>query len=177
MRLIDAEKRPCDDCNEFFCKRPVLCKKFHRWHMTTIIRSPNGPLVSEKFLELYSKLKNSPEKPKPSPGFDTRFDAGFSYGFDEGMMYILEKIMEPNNPLLLDELREMGEVPVWIVGGDDAVIAKNGYGVIKFDWRGDICVLWPGEETRVEPCALDYGKTWFTYRQKPDGCAGGGEAV
>lgn len=71
--------------------------------------------------------------------------------------------MEKNNPLTLEELREMDGEPVWAVlltktkGNDSGwtlVYKNNGYSAAQ---RWTIWALW----------YEDYGKTWLAYRRKP----------
>lgn len=72
---------------------------------------------------------------------------------------------EPSNdPLTLDELRQMEGEPVWV----DNCGWKICYGVT--DFRGELCM-----ETGLGACIYlsDYGKTWHAYRRKPKKKGGG----
>lgn len=61
---------------------------------------------------------------------------------------------QPNAPLTLDELREMGGEPVWIVwpggriGSQWWIVGNSDWHMMEFDDRND------------------YGKTWVAYRRK-----------
>ena len=70
----------------------------------------------------------------------------------------------PNDPLTLEELREMDGDPVWIEqneGGPSrwAIVTdfESSYHVYFGTVRGRLCL----------PCD-DYGKTWLAYRRKPE---------
>lgn len=69
----------------------------------------------------------------------------------------------PNDPLTLEQLREMDGEPVWIVGVSS--FFPNG------NW--DICD-WGNMEIALFPYCLETpdlelcGKTWFAYRRKPE---------
>lgn len=66
---------------------------------------------------------------------------------------------KPNNPLTLDELREMCGEPVWCEKFEWRIC----YGVS--DFRGCLCM-----ETGAGSCIQlnDYGKTWRAYRCRPE---------
>lgn len=85
---------------------------------------------------------------------------------------IMALIPPPNAPLTLEELRGMGEKPVWLVGANDAEIDGNGYAVVDFRYYGDkdtpIC-FWFGNEVEMKPRVNNYGKTWLAYRRRPEG--------
>lgn len=74
-----------------------------------------------------------------------------------------------NDPLTLDELREMDGEPVWIVGADDAAIDCNGYAVVDFHYYGPDMplIFWFGNEVEDEPKIENYGITWLAYRRRP----------
>lgn len=74
----------------------------------------------------------------------------------------------PNDPLTLEELREMDGEPVWMTipgkSGGEWVIARN----INL---GDVCVFCPVGARREygvdgSDTIGDYGKTWLAYRRK-----------
>lgn len=91
---------------------------------------------------------------------------------DEPMkQYILARIEElekqvedlspsPNDPLTLEELREMDGEPVWVTCFDSWRLC---YGLS--DYRGYLCM-----ETGNGSCILmkDYGEKWLAYRRKPE---------
>ena len=69
-----------------------------------------------------------------------------------------------NEPLTLDELRQMDGEPVWIKLFDK----DEEFWVLRYDWV---------DTRNPEPMILlhmrwyshaDYGKTWLAYRQKPE---------
>ena len=64
---------------------------------------------------------------------------------------VADKDAGKNEPLTLDELREMDGEPVWLVNqnGGRWVIMSGVY-------------LWNSRKN------ADYGKTWLAYRQKPE---------
>ena len=71
-----------------------------------------------------------------------------------------------NDPLTLDELREMDGEPVWIKLFDP----DEEFWVLRNEWV---------DTRNPEPMILfhmrwyshaDYGKTWLAYRQKPEEC-------
>lgn len=74
----------------------------------------------------------------------------------------------PNDPLTLDQLREMDGEPVWIK-------RLKGLSVRDTDWAVvDVCpnrirVWWFGSEVEDEPSEKDYGETWLAYRRPPEG--------
>lgn len=67
-----------------------------------------------------------------------------------------------NEPLTLDELREMDGEPVWIVGQTFA-----RWEILRSFGKGhdpDLCHF-----TEILPLRIsDYGDTWFAYRRKPE---------
>lgn len=72
------------------------------------------------------------------------------------------KVLESNQPLTMDELREMEGEPVWIVFGEcgdwrvpDFIDIGAYRGFIRFT------------DKSAEPLA-DYGKDWLAYRHKPE---------
>ncbi|MCI8623775.1 MAG: hypothetical protein HFG26_08945 [Provencibacterium sp.] len=72
--------------------------------------------------------------------------------------------VQPNNPLTLDELREMDGEPVWVV----SVSSING-----FEGHWDICEWENGTVVLLPHCMESpdislYGKTWLAYRRKPE---------
>ena len=82
------------------------------------------------------------------------------------------KETEKNEPITLDELREMDGEPVWIVIIDhDSFADKNddfdGWGLCRKSWVR----MW--DEKRADLVHADhhfedYGKTWMAYRRKPE---------
>lgn len=72
-----------------------------------------------------------------------------------------EEAPPPNDPLTLDELREMDGMPVWIEEGSCAhyVLITDVLDVAL--WA--IC-----REDESKMLFKDYGKTWTAYRRKPE---------
>ena len=71
----------------------------------------------------------------------------------------------PNDPLTLEELREMDGEPVWVVTGSVINAGRGCWDIC--DWWDKNTVMFPysGEQPRVD----DYGITWTAYRRKPEG--------
>lgn len=75
----------------------------------------------------------------------------------------------PNDPLTLDELREMDGEPVWIspVKENGKVLARwmlvSGYNPKK-----DIYLFAPSSNITQGYDGKSYGKTWLAYRRKPE---------
>lgn len=70
--------------------------------------------------------------------------------------------VEKNEPLALEELRQMDREPVWIVSGEGPALiyrvdTTNPCQIIR-EWNH-------GWLTALN--TDDYGKTWFAYRRKP----------
>lgn len=77
---------------------------------------------------------------------------------------LLNRMEMPNEPLTLDQLRELDGKPVWLVG----VSSMNGF---QGNW--DICDWLNAEEVLFSYCLESpdinlYGITWQAYRQKPE---------
>ena len=71
--------------------------------------------------------------------------------------------VEKNEPLTLDELREMDGEPVWVVNSDFK----------KSDGFSDEWALVSSQRRNAESTGTiyhfeDYGKTWLAYRRKPE---------
>lgn len=77
---------------------------------------------------------------------------------------------ERNDPLTLEELREMGGEPVWISGGKDDDIIVNAYGAVDFKYYNpeNPVIWWIGGELESVPNIENYGKTWMAYRRKKE---------
>lgn len=69
--------------------------------------------------------------------------------------------LQPNDPLTLEELREMDGEPVWVVPLNDFEILPANYLVNAY--AEQIVVDKFGAYLDFE----DYGKTWLAYRRKP----------
>ena len=80
---------------------------------------------------------------------------------------MLEESMS-NEPLTLEQLREMDGEPVWIKRLKGLSVCDTGWAVV------DVCpnqirVWWFGSEVEDEPSEKDYGETWLAYRRPPEG--------
>lgn len=80
----------------------------------------------------------------------------------------------PNEPLTLEQLREMDGEPVWVKQLKGLSVCDTGWAVVEFRLAPDvkhdkIRVWWPGSEDEDTPSEDDYGKTWLAYRRPPEG--------
>ena len=98
---------------------------------------------------------------------------GYDAGFVAGILAALEMptLSPPNEPLTLDELREMGGEPVWckwLLPEDKAIEQGKWFIVISGDKAG-LEIKRPAEYG-YHFCKIDdYGKTWLAYRRPPEG--------
>ena len=67
---------------------------------------------------------------------------------------------ESNEPLTMDELRQMNGEPLWVVWPDGRI--KPQWFIVGSAFWIDMFVEWDGK------IFLDYGKIWLAYRQKPE---------
>ena len=80
---------------------------------------------------------------------------------------------EKNEPLTMDELRDMNGKPVYIVVIDKTNIANpedafNGWGMVRWSWVR----MWDAKRSdliHVDHDFCDNGKTWLAYRYEPKG--------
>ena len=104
---------------------------------------------------------------RPTPV--SEFESGFNYGLNQAMWEITNAptLTPPNEPLTLDELREMDGEPVW---GKSLITDKPG------EWF--ILRVVEMSKTWFIACAGaeqgfgdkdTYGKTWLAYRRPPEG--------
>lgn len=70
---------------------------------------------------------------------------------------------EPNEPLTLEQLREMDGEPVWIQG-DSAKV--SGWTLFKSSTEKQIARC--PDEWNISYYLKDYGKTWLAYRRKTE---------
>lgn len=82
----------------------------------------------------------------------------------------------PNEPLTLEQLREMDGEPVWVKQLKGLSVCDTDWAVVEFRLEPDvkhdkIRVWWPGSEDEDTPSEDDYGKTWLAYRRPPEGDA------
>ena len=105
---------------------------------------------------------------RPTPV--SEFESGFNDGLNQAMWEIthVPTLTQPNEPLTLEELREMDEEPVYVVPKDKPAHCGGWCGVTvwKCDRYSYVSLLrdadsgWGFEE---------YGKTWIAYRRPPEG--------
>lgn len=99
---------------------------------------------------------------------------GWTY---DGIRLLIERqptLTQPNEPLTLEELREMDEEPVWVKQLKGLSVRDTDWAVVEFRLQPDvkhdkIRVWWPGSEDEDTPSEDDYGKTWLAYRRPPEG--------
>ena len=76
----------------------------------------------------------------------------------------LAEAAQPNEPLTMEELREMNEVPVWIQNLEEP--AKSQWRLLYWD-RGKYLVL---QGISVRGYLMEeYGESWLAYRRPPEG--------
>lgn len=93
-------------------------------------------------------------------------DESWGYAVPTEIIENAPTLTPPNEPLTLDELREMDE-PVWIKRLKGLSVCDTGWAVV------DVCpnqirVWWFGSEVEDEPSEKDYGETWLAYRRPPE---------
>ena len=112
-------------------------------------------------------LHNINLRRRPTPV--SEFESGFNDGLNQAMWEITQAptLTQPNEPLTLDELREMDGEPVW---GKSLITDKPG------EWF--ILRVVEMSKTWFIACAGaeqgfgdkdTYGKTWLAYRRPPEG--------
>ena len=98
---------------------------------------------------------------------------GYDAGFVAGILAALEMptLSPPNEPLTLEQLREMDGEPVWckwLLPEDKAIEQGKWFIVISGDKAG-LEIKRPAEYG-YHFCKIDdYGKTWLAYRRPPEG--------
>ena len=104
----------------------------------------------------------------------------YNAGFGDAIWHVLNVIehmptlTQPNEPLTLEELREMNGEPVWVKRLKGLSVCDTDWAVVEFRLEPDvkhyeIRVWWPGSEYEDTPSEDDYGKTWIAYRRPPEG--------
>lgn len=73
--------------------------------------------------------------------------------------------LPPNEPLTLDELREMDGEPVFLVSYDYP--QHTGWRIVRLDPMIDAPTLWDNEGGYFDS-RHEYGKTWLVYRRPPE---------
>ena len=82
----------------------------------------------------------------------------------EDLVLGMPTLTPPNEPLTLEELREMNEVPVWIQILEEP--AKSQWRLLYCD-RGKYLVL---QGISVRGYLMEeYGESWLAYRRPPEG--------
>ena len=85
----------------------------------------------------------------------------------------LPTLTPQNEPLTIEQLREMDGQPVWIKQLKDLSVCDTGWALIDIcpdreEKLYDIRVWWPGSEVEDEPSEENYGKTWVAYDRPPE---------
>ena len=79
-------------------------------------------------------------------------------------------VLEPNDPLTLEQLLQMDGEPVWVE--DDKWLRKGGWGLVSA-WTGPTggkCAVYVYNTKTgptLYPCQ-EYGRCWRAYRRKPE---------
>ncbi len=82
----------------------------------------------------------------------------------EDLVLGMPTLTPPNEPLTLEELREMNEVPVWIQNLEEP--AKSQWRLLYWD-RGKYLVL---QGISVRGYLMEeYGESWLAHRRPPEG--------
>jgi len=92
---------------------------------------------------------------------DRQWAVGYNAGLDRALYsiaYAKTIFPPPNDPLTLEELREMDGEPVWITKMDG-----SGGVWMLVDAEYELCREAHGEMAVFENC----GKTWLAYRRRP----------
>lgn len=87
---------------------------------------------------------------------------------------VMPTLTQPNEPLTLEQLRQMDGEPVWVKQLKGLSVRDTDWAVVEFRLAPDvkhdkIRVWWPGSEDEDTPSEDDYGKTWLAYRRPPEG--------
>ena len=109
--------------------------------------------------------------------FLAAFAEGYRLGKEDANVYGKDNnapTKEQNEPLTIEQLREMDGQPVWIKQLKDLSVCDTGWALIDIcpdreEKLYDIRVWWPGSEVEDEPSEEDYGNTWVAYRRPPEG--------
>ena len=158
-----------------------LTKRFDGWVMREGCHGPCRTCNGAKCADLYPVIdrlaayEDSGLTPDEVAEYqhlcETYVEAGLDYKFVQICIdatkrgVTIEQIMElgsSNDPLTLDELREMDGEPVWVVPLNDFEILPANYLVNAY--AEQIVVDKFGAYLDFE----DYGKTWLAYRRRPE---------
>ena len=104
---------------------------------------------------------------KPTPV--SEFESGFNQGLNQAMWIITHALTltPPNEPLTLEQLREMDGEPVWVkcLKPDKYTYPPVGWRILETAITGNFGV-WNGDCVLIE---RDYGTDWLAYRRPPEG--------
>lgn len=107
---------------------------------------------------------------RPTPV--SEFESGFNDGLNQAMWEITHAptLTQPNEPLTLEQLREMDEIPIYVV------TEKYGSGWCVLNWHGMkksytyFSRTGTSEGMTATPLsAKTYGDLWIAYRRPPEG--------
>ena len=76
-------------------------------------------------------------------------------------------IAPQDEPLTIEQLRQMDGHPVWIKRLKGLSVCDTGWALID-TCTDRIRVWWPGSEVEDTPSGEDYGKTWVAYGSPPE---------
>lgn len=130
-----------------------------------IFDAQGGLCVTSEFVERLAEYEDTGLSPEEITSLKETWDM---YGGEDGIMALYRQA--ENDPLTLDELREMDGMPVWItIPGENC----GEWAIMRKIELGDICILCPvGVKRRYGDDASgvmgDYGKNWIAYRRKPE---------
>lgn len=97
---------------------------------------------------------------------ESTYTDDYAKGFVNGLCAALDMptITQPNEPLTLEQLREMNNEPIWVQNIEEP--DKSQWRIIHWD-RGKYLVL---QGISVRGYLLDeYGESWIAYRRPPEG--------
>ena len=97
----------------------------------------------------------------------------YNSGFDDALWRVLGVIdhtptlTQPNEPLIIEQLREMDGQPVWVkcLKPDKYTYPPVGWRILELSFTGKFGV-WNGDCALIE---RDYGTDWLAYRRPPEG--------
>ena len=82
----------------------------------------------------------------------------------EALDMAIAALSQPNEPLTLEQLREMGGQPVWVKVIGKTGISCDGWCEVEIREKDPFAyVWWPGSEVEGIAKIEDYGKTWACY--------------
>ena len=104
---------------------------------------------------------------RPTPV--SEFESGFNNGLNQAMWEITHAptLTQPNEPLTLEQLREMDGQPVFLETGEVSIREQ-----LIAEWEiltehDDSCFYFTLRKRGFH--IKDYGKTWIAYRRPPEG--------